>query len=326
MNLKSISLITRNDEMRSIISRIDKVVNTPNSILLIGETGVGKELFAEYIHKSGDTVNAPFVKISLSAMPSELMENELFGHERGAYTSAAVEKKGLFEIASGGSIFLDDIDDVPLQIQTKLLRVLEESELLRVGGTKPIKISLRVITATKKDLKELVSKGIFRSDLYYRINVVPIRIPPLRERKEDIEILAEHFLKRFFPGRSVKLSNETLKLLVDYSWPGNVRELRNLLQRIPLFTGDEILPGDLPPEIRNENPIEYLINSCNDCYVNGNLNFDQTMNCLEYNLLNNALNKTNGNQSKASKMLGLSLSTFRDKLKKHNIQHTNNHI
>ena len=175
-----------------MISRIDKIVDSDSSVLLIGETGVGKEIIAEYIHRSSSRAGEPFVKLGLSAMPVELLESELFGHEKGAFTSASYEKKGLFEIANGGTIFLDDIDDVPVLIQTKLLRVLESRELLRVGSTTPIPIDVRLITATKIDLKDLANKNLFRADLYYRINVVPIKIPPLRARRDDIPYLVEH--------------------------------------------------------------------------------------------------------------------------------------
>lgn len=317
--VQSISLIAKNEKMRGILSGIDRIAGSGSSILLLGETGVGKEIFAEYVHRTSIRSDKPLVKISLSAMPVELLESELFGHERGAFTSASAEKRGLFEIANTGSIFLDDIDDVPLQIQTKLLRVLESNELMRIGGTKPIRIDVRLITASKIDLKELVKKGIFRADLFYRINVVPIEIPPLRERREEIEPLLEHFLKKFSPDKPISFSTEAHNALVNYSWPGNIRELRNLVQRFSLLAVDEIKTSDLPPEIRNENPVEYLLKSCNDCYINGEMKFEQVIDCLEYNLINNALNKSKWNQSKAAKSLGLSLSTFRDKLKKHKI-------
>ena len=177
-NIDSLTFIAKNDSMREMILRIDKIVDSNSSVMLVGETGVGKEIIAEYIHRSSSRTNGPFVKLGLSAMPADLLESELFGHEKGSFTSASYEKKGLFEIAHTGSIFLDDIDDVPIQIQTKLLRVLEERELLRVGSTKPSPIDVRLSTATKIELKNLVREGLFRADLFYRINVVPIRIPP----------------------------------------------------------------------------------------------------------------------------------------------------
>ena len=319
-NKNSLTIITQNETMREILARIDMISDSDSSVLLIGETGVGKEIFAEYIHRTSSRALKTFVKIGLAALPSELLSSELFGHEKGAYTSASTEKKGLFEIADAGSIFLDDIDDVPIDIQTKLLRVLESHELMRIGGTTPIQIDVRLITASKVDLKELVNRGIFRADLFYRINVVPIRIPPLRERRDDIPPLVEHFLKYFQPQKSISVSKEAMRALVNYPFPGNVRELKNLIQRISLFVNGEINLNDLPSEIKNENPVETLIKACNKCYIDGQMSLDQIVHCLEHNLLNEALNKAKGNQSLAAKELGLSLSTFRDKIKKYNLK------
>lgn len=318
-NLDSLTFIAKNETMRMMVSRIDKIVDSDSSVLLVGETGVGKEIIAEYIHRTSPRAQGPFVKLGLSAMPAELLESELFGHEKGAFTSASQEKKGLFEIAHTGSIFLDDIDDVPLNIQTKLLRILESRELLKVGSTKSIPIDVRLITATKLDLKELVNKGRFRADLFYRINVVPIKIPPLRDRRDDIPLLTEFFLKHYKPENNVSLTNEALRALISYSWPGNVRELRNVIQRISLFADGQIKLADLPFEIQNENPIEFLIKACNKCYIDGTMKFDQIVKCLENNLLSQALEKSGGNQTQAALSLGLSLSTFRDKLKKYSL-------
>lgn len=318
-SISSVTLITRNETMREILSRIDKIADSNSSILLIGETGVGKEIFAEYIHRTSVRAQKPFVKIALSALPANLLESELFGHEKGSFTNASYEKKGLFEIADTGSIFLDDIDDVPLEIQTKLLRVLESREFMRIGSTKPIPIDVRIITASKADLKELVNSGTFRADLFYRINVMPIRIPPLRDRRDDIPLLIEYFLKHFKPEKTFKVSSEALKSMINYSWPGNVRELKNVVQRIALFADTEIKLSDLPQEIQNENPIEFLLKACNKCYVESEMDFDQIVGCLEHNLLREALRKSLGNQSQAARSLGLSLSTFRDKLKKYSL-------
>lgn len=318
-SIDSLTFIAKNETMREMIARIDKIVDSDSSILLIGETGVGKEIIAEYIHRTSLRGQGPFIKIGLSAMPADLLESELFGHEKGSFTSASYEKKGLFEIAHNGSIFLDDIDDVSIQIQTKLLRVLESRELMRVGGTSPIPINVRLITATKIALKELVNKGLFRADLFYRINVVPIKIPLLKERRDDIPHLIVHFLKHYKPEKEIELSNEALRALIGYSWPGNVRELRNVVQRLTLFVDGEIKLDDLPPEIRNENPIEFLLKACNKCYIDGAMQFDQIVKCLESNLITEAMRSSNDNQTQAAKSLGLSLSTFRDKLKKYDL-------
>lgn len=313
---KSLTLITKNKTMQNILKHLDKVALSKSSVLLIGETGVGKEIFAEYVHRTSLRSQNPFVKISLSALPADLLESELFGHEKGAYTSAAAEKKGLFEIANTGSIFLDDIDDVPLSIQTKLLRVLESNELMRIGGTSTIPIDVRLICATKVDLKDLVNRKIFRADLFYRINVVPVFIPPLRERIEDIPPLIDHFLGVFSPNNKLSISNQALKRMLNYSWPGNIRELRNLIQRLSLFSVNEIKAADLPTEICAGNTINTLVKSCKRCLLDNEMTFEEIIECVELNLIEDALKKSNGNKTKAAKILNLNLSTFRDKLKK----------
>ncbi|HXF99985.1 MAG TPA: sigma 54-interacting transcriptional regulator, partial [Bacteroidota bacterium] len=201
----------------------------------------------------------------------------------------------------------------------KLLRVLESREVLRVGGTSPVTVDVRLITATKVDLKELVEKNLFRSDLYYRINVVPIVIPPLRDRPDDIPLLVHHFLQRYAPGREIRVKEPAMRMLTAYPWPGNVRELRNAVQRMSLFVRDEIDCNDLPAEIREENPLELIARACSRCFVEENLSFDQVVGCLETNLLRQALQRTKGNRTQAAKLLGLSLSTLRDKLKRYNL-------
>ncbi len=316
----SLAIVTRSEKMRAILSRLDTIARSDTSVLLVGETGVGKELFADYIHRVSERAERPLVKIALSAMPHDLLESELFGHERGAFTSAMTEKPGLFELAHTGTLFLDDIDDVPQPIQTKLLRVLESREVMRVGGTSTIPVDVRLITASKVDLKELVSRNLFRADLYYRINVIPVEIPALRERREDISLLVLHFLERFAPGKQLTLSPEALKALVNYNWPGNVRELRNITQRIALFAEGEIRLRDLPPELNNGHPIDLLVRACSQCFVDDSFSFNQIVACLETNLLRRALKEAKGNRTQAAKTLGLSLSTLRDKLRKYDLE------
>ena len=247
--MKSASLITQNKSFAKILSDLRMVIDTDSSILLTGETGVGKELFAEFIHHNSNRKNQPFIKVGLSAIPAELLESELFGHEKGAYTGAAGEKKGLFELSNRGSLFLDDIDDFPFSLQSKLLRVLESREMMRIGGEKSIPIDVRLITASKVDLKILVDKGKFRADLYYRINVVPVNIPPLRERVDDIPPLVDYFIERFAGERRISVDTEALDALKKYQWPGNVRELKNIIHRTVLFCNSAIhlenLPGDI---------------------------------------------------------------------------------
>jgi two-component system, NtrC family, response regulator AtoC len=317
--LTSLAVVAHSRTMMSIFEQIDQISASDGTVLLIGETGVGKELFAEYIHRTGSRADFPFIKVGLSALPPELLESELFGHERGAYTSANAEKKGLFELAHTGSIFLDDIDDFPLQLQSKLLRILESREMMRVGGTISIPIDTRVICATKVDLKSLVESGRFRSDLYYRINVVPIVIPPLRERREDIPLLIEHFLKRYAPEKTLAIGEDALKCLTTYQWPGNVRELRNVVQRVALFSRDTVRCKDLPPEISQANTVDQLLKACYRCFTEDQMSMEQVVACLEVNILKDSLKKAGGNRSQAAKLLKMSLSTFRDKLKKYNL-------
>ncbi len=321
-NLKPVTLVSQNKSVKEIISIIDRITHSDGSVLLVGETGVGKEIFADYIHHTSHRKDRPFVKVSLSALPPELLESELFGHEKGSFTSAHSEKKGLFEIANSGTIFLDDIDDVPMAIQTKLLRVLESKELIRVGATKAIPVNVRLITASKVDLKILIDKGMFRPDLYYRINVVPLNIPPLRERKDDIPVLFEYFLKRYNGDKELKVSVSAMQSMINYSWPGNVRELRNVAQRISLFAEKEIHLKDLPSEVRQLDGLESLLKACDRCFLESSMSFEQVVACLEINLLNQALKESKSNQSRAAKKLKMSLSTFRDKLKKYNLLKT----
>ncbi len=314
-----LTIITQSERMREILERVRSVAATDGAVLLIGETGVGKELFADYVHRVSPRAAEPFIKVSLSAMPHELLESELFGHERGSFTHAVHQKKGLFELASGGSLFLDDIDDVPPAIQPKLLRVLESQEVMRVGGTAPVPIDVRLITASKIDLRELVERGLFRTDLFYRINVVPLEIPPLRERPEDIPLLVRHFLERFAPQKKLGVAPAAHRTLLSYPWPGNVRELRNVVQRIAIFADGEVELADLPPEIHQSDPMQDLINVCSRCFADESMSFAQVVSCLEVNLLRQALKQAAGNRTQAAKTLGLSLSTLRDKLKKYGL-------
>ncbi len=296
--VQRVPLVTQNESMRGVLRKLDRIVESDASVLLIGETGVGKELLAEYIHRGSPRSSKPFVKVSLSSIPAELLESELFGHDRGAYTNAAEEKKGLFEIADGGSILLDDIDDVPIQMQSKLLRFIESRELMHVGGTTSKPVNVRFITASKVDLKGLVRQNIFRADLFYRLNVVPFSIPPLRDRREDIPILAQHFARMFRPAGEVVFSAAALRILVDYPWPGNVRELRNTIQRVVLFAGQEVKPGDLPVEVAlgSHKPADGQISRCYECFVENSMNFREVISCLEHSLLDTALAKSDGNQ------------------------------
>ena len=314
-----VSLITGNSLMLKLLERIDRVVGTGYTILLIGETGVGKEVLAEYIHMNSDRRDRPFIRISLSAVPSELVISELFGHERGAYTGARETRKGLFEMAHTGTIFLDDIDDVSLEVQVKLLRFLESRELRRVGGVKSIPVDVRIVTSSKIPLEELVRKKTFREDLYYRLNVVPVHIPPLRERRDDIPLLVRHFTDLFAPGRDIRFTPEAMTAMMSYHWPGNIRELRNVVQRLTLFSPEEIGKEELPPEITRDNAVVKIMNACKTCFLYNEMRLDDVLRCVESNLLKEALKSTHGNQSAAARLLKISLSTFRDKLARYSI-------
>jgi len=313
------AIVTQSERMRTLLDQIPTVAASDSPVLLLGETGVGKELFADTVHRLSPRRDGPLVKISLSAVPHDLLESELFGHERGSFTHAVQTKKGLFEMADGGTLFLDDVDDVPPPMQPKLLRVLESHEVMRVGATATFPVDVRLVSASKVNLKDLVDRGLFRADLYYRLNVVPVVIPPLRKRPEDVPLLVEHFFRRFAPGKPLRLSPAATSTLRRYHWPGNVRELRNVVQRISLFAHEEIGLEDLPPEVLDGNPVELLARACARCFSEESLSFSQVVECLETNLLRQALKEAGGNRSQAARALGLSLSTLRDKLRKYGL-------
>ncbi|MEG8946470.1 sigma-54 interaction domain-containing protein [Rosettibacter firmus] len=312
-------IIGKNKKILEIIDKIDKIAQSDCSILLIGETGVGKELFAEYIHKKSNRSHYPLVKVSLSTLPPNLIESELFGYEKGAFTGSLYEKKGLFEIADKGTIYLDDIDDFPLELQPKLLRVIENKEIKRIGAQNSIPLDIRLITSSKIDLSKLVTQEKFRMDLFFRINVFPIEIPPLRERKDDIPLLVDYFLKLYEPNKPIEISEAALEALQNYSWPGNVRELKNIIQRIVLFTDGKVTLDVLPNEIKQKQHFDNFIRRCISCFENKKMNFEEVIKCVETQLLQQALKISEGNRTHAARLLGLSLSTLRDKLKKYNL-------
>lgn len=255
------NIIGKNAKMFEVYKRIGRVVDNKATVLIQGETGTGKELVARAIYFNGILKNGPFIPVDCASLPEDLLESELFGHEKGAFTGAIAKKLGKFELASGGTLFLDEIGNLNLTTQANLLRALQEKKIERVGGTRPIKIDVRIIAATHRDLEKAVREGSFREDLYYRLNVVLINLPPLRERKDDIPLLIEHFLRRYRSESQGKLKYvplKTLDLLMRYSWPGNVRELENVIERaIVMGKGDTILPQDLPLEIQKISDISY---------------------------------------------------------------------
>jgi DNA-binding NtrC family response regulator len=250
------NIVGNHPAMQKIIQLISQVAGTKATVLIQGESGTGKEIVARAIHYQSDRASKPFVVINCAAIPSNLLESELFGHEKGAFTGAFKTKKGRLELADQGTLFLDEIGEMPRELQVKILRVLEEQKIQRVGGTEDVEVDNRIISATNKDLKQAVEAGAFRDDLYYRLNVITISIPPLRERKEDIPLLIEYFLKKHrevFKSRVFGVSEEALKLLTDSPWPGNVRELENTLVRAMILCGSDLIqPKDLPEELRRE--------------------------------------------------------------------------
>jgi two-component system response regulator AtoC len=248
-------LVGQSPAIKQIYAVVEKVARTPSTVLITGESGTGKELIARALHENSSRHAGPFIKINCAAIPKTLMESELFGYDKGAFTGAVGAKPGRFELAHGGTLFLDEIGEIPVEMQVKLLRVLQESEFERVGGIKTIKVDVRLVTATNRDLLEEIAAGAFREDLFYRLNVVPIHIPPLRDRREDIPLLAEHFIAKFNDRLNKEIASiapDAVARLVAYHWPGNIRELENLMERTMLFCeGPEIRLSDLPPEISN---------------------------------------------------------------------------
>ena len=250
-------ILTRNPDMKDIIRLAKRIsVNDKSTVLISGESGTGKELFANAIHYNGPRLNDPFITVNCAALSEGVLESELFGHEKGAFTGAVKQKKGFFELADKGTLFLDEIGEISHKTQVRLLRFLEEKNFQRVGGTEDIDVDVRIITATNKDLLEEVSKGNFREDLYYRLNVISIHLPPLRERKDDIPLLVERLITNYritFNKTAQTCNDEALRTLMDYDWPGNIRELRNIIERTVLLSDDDIItPSDLPLEIVNK--------------------------------------------------------------------------
>ncbi|WP_374048171.1 sigma-54 interaction domain-containing protein [Clostridium sp. MB40-C1] len=307
-------IVVEDHKMLETIKLANRVAKVDTIVLILGETGVGKEEIAKYIHKNSNRHDKQFLEINCGAIPHSLIEAELFGYERGAFTGANKEGKiGLFEAADGGTLFLDEIGELPLDMQVKLLRVLQKNEVTRIGGVKPIKIDVRIVAATNRELEEMVAQKTFREDLYYRLNVVPILIPPLRDRKQDIMALIKYFLSQFNKkyGLNDYFDSDVLKCFYEYNWPGNVRELKNAVERLVIMTDKEkITLNDLPDKYRT---------SFNDYGVNledGIIPLKVGVEQLEYKLLKRAFEKY-GNVRGAAKALGIDASTFVRKRKKY---------
>jgi len=319
------NIIGKSEPMKQVFENIRTVSNRDTTILIHGESGTGKELTAGAIHYNSNHKNGPFVKVSCAMLSREILESELFGHEKGSFTGAIKTRHGRFELANGGTIFLDDIDDIPLEMQVKLLRVLQERKFERVGGEETVSVHVRVICATKKDLKELVHEGRFREDLYYRINVVAINLPPLRNRKEDIPLLANYFIKKYSDqqvARRLTLSKEALNALLSYNWPGNIRELENAIEHAVAFCSSDIITEkDLPANITETKPQPDIIPS--DFSTLDSLDLQKTMNEVERRILIWAFQKTEGNQIRMSELLHMPRTTLQNKLLRHNINRSN---
>ncbi|MDZ7265062.1 MAG: sigma-54 dependent transcriptional regulator [candidate division KSB1 bacterium] len=314
------NIIGNSKAIREIYKIITKVAKTQSTVLIRGESGVGKELVARAIHYNSLRANKTLVEISCATLPETLLESELFGYEKGAFTGAITRKKGRLELADGGTIFLDEIGDISESVQTKLLRVLQEKEITHLGSTTSIKVDVRVITATNRNLEQALREGKFREDLYYRLNVIPIFIPPLRERKEDIPLLIEYFVKKFCQANNkplMKFSDKALDLCLNYDWPGNVRELENAVENaVVLGEGDTIEPQFLPMSIYA--PPNHSVNlRFLDEYKNES--YRKKMDFAERMIIRDAIDKAGGNKSIAAKNLKISLRTMRYKIKKYNL-------
>jgi DNA-binding NtrC family response regulator len=312
-------IIGRSEAIRRALDLVERVADTESTVLITGESGTGKELIARAIHYSSSRSSNPFIAINCGAIPAELLESELFGHVKGAFTGAISNRIGRFELADGGTIFLDEIGDLEPALQVKLLRVLQERAFEPVGGTKSIQVNVRVIAATNKNLEELVEQEKFREDLYYRLNVIPIVVPPLRERRTDIPILLSHFMELFNKNKSKKLSgitSEALDALMNYAWPGNIRELENLVERVSILKGQgNIELSDLPPKYRSQISSPSMDAALLEIPEAG-MDFNTAVDHFENSLILKALEKTGWNRNQAAILLRLNRTTLVEKIKK----------
>ncbi|MCX5862443.1 MAG: sigma-54 dependent transcriptional regulator [Deltaproteobacteria bacterium] len=310
------NIVGKSRAMKKVFTVMRKVADTPTTVLISGESGTGKELVARALHKASSRNNAPFVSINCAAVPENLLESELFGYEKGAFTGAVSVRQGKFEFANGGTLFLDEVGETSTNLQVKLLRVLQEHEFQRVGGNKDIQVDVRIIAATNKNLKEEVDAGRFRADLFFRLNVVHIEIPPLRVRREDIPFLVAHFLNKFGEklGRPIReVDPQVMSSFSRYSWPGNVRELENVIERaVVLSRGSAMTPEDVPREIRGALETGQSL----DSLVSLEQGLAETLDAIEERMIRQALEKADNVQAQAAKILGISRSNLQYKMKK----------
>lgn len=309
------NIIGDSKPMREVHAMIERIAKTKTTVLILGESGVGKELVANAIHYASPQASGPFVKFNCAALPENLIESELFGHEKGAFTGASNQRIGRFEESDGGTIFLDEIGELSLAMQTKLLRVLQERTFERVGGNRPIKVDIRIITATNKDLAAIVTEGKFREDLFYRLNVFPIMIPPLRERGSDIITLADHFVARLAKenGKEIKrITTPALDMLMSYHWPGNVRELENVIERAAILADDHVIHGfNLPPSLQTATASGTV----------GKVGLQAKLHAVSYEMIVDALQTNRGNISNAARELGVTRHSLRLRMDKLNIDY-----
>jgi two-component system NtrC family response regulator len=318
-------MIGKNPNVQAVYQLIEKVAPTPSSVLITGESGTGKELVARAIHNRSERKEAPFISVNCAALAESLLESELFGHEKGAFTDAATMRKGRFELADTGTLFLDEIGEMPISLQAKLLRVLQERSFERVGGNTTLEIDVRILAATNKDLKDEVAKGNFREDLYYRLNVIHIHLPPLRERVDDIPALVNHFLDKNAQrlGRDkIEISPEALRLLVSLPWEGNIRELENTIERAAILCNDNrIEAGDVQPDSSEiPAPQEWSTGLELSQFIPEGLSLSEVLNGIEEKLVRQALEEANNVQARAAEKLGITKSLLQYKMKKYKLQ------
>ncbi|MFT9493442.1 sigma-54-dependent transcriptional regulator [Anaerosolibacter sp.] len=308
-------IIGENEKIKNIMLIVNRIANTSATVLITGESGTGKELIANAIHFNSNRRNKPNIKVNCGALPEALLESELFGHEKGAFTGAIAKKLGRFELADGGTIFLDEVGELTPAIQVKLLRALQEKEFERVGGTETIKVDVRIVAATNRDLMEMVQKGEFREDLYYRLNVIPIELPPLRERKDDIIRLIDYFIEKYCQevGRSkLEFESDAMDAMINYQWKGNIRELENVIERIVILSqGDKVKKDALPKEIliSNHDIVPFML-------PEEGVQLDY----VEKSLIEQALNRTDYNQTQAANLLGITRHTLMYRMEKYNLK------
>jgi DNA-binding NtrC family response regulator len=308
------NIVGSSEKIRDVLDMAGRVAASDATVLITGESGTGKELLAKGVHYNSLRSDGPFVAVNCAAIPENLIESELFGHVKGSFTGAVKDKEGRFELADGGTLFLDEIGDLRIDLQAKILRALQERHVDHVGGAHPVPVDVRVIAATNKDIERLLKEGNFREDLYYRLSVIPLHMPPLRERKDDIPLLVNHFVRKFNPSQDVGVDREALALLTAYGWPGNVRELENAIERASVLKrGNTITPAELPDKIKKEkNSVENIVLNLPDEGI--------SLEDLEKNLIIKALERNKGNQTRAAEYLGITRPTLIYRMEKYGIK------